>query len=54
MIVPDSQKLFAWDELEDSPSLQTVKALLATVPDGLLLAAPCPAPAGRSPTWRRS
>lgn len=39
MIVPDSPTLFAWDELEDSPSLQTVKALLAAVPDGPLLAA---------------
>lgn len=33
-----TQPLFAWEALEDSPSLQTVKAFLASVPDGALLA----------------
>lgn len=32
-------KLFAWDALEDSPSLQTVRAFLEAVPDAALLAA---------------
>jgi len=32
-----TQPLFAWEALEDSPSLQTVRALLAIVPDGRLL-----------------
>jgi hypothetical protein len=31
--------LFAWDALEDSPSLQTVRTFLQAVPDGPLLAA---------------
>jgi hypothetical protein len=31
------QPLFAWDCLEDSPSLQTIKDLLAALPDGKLL-----------------
>jgi hypothetical protein len=33
------QPLFAWEALEDSPSLQTVRAFLQAVPDGPLLAA---------------
>jgi hypothetical protein len=37
MIVHAAHPLFAWDELEDSPSLQTVKDLLATLPDAKLL-----------------
>ena len=32
-----TQPLFAWEALEDSPSLQTVRDLLAVVPDGRLL-----------------
>jgi hypothetical protein len=32
-----TKPLFAWDCLEDSPSLATVKALLASVPDTRLL-----------------
>jgi hypothetical protein len=32
-----TQPLFAWEALEDSPSLQTVRDLLAIVPDGKLL-----------------
>lgn len=36
----DWQKpLFAWDCLEDSPSLKTVREIMATVPDGKLLEA---------------
>ena len=31
------QPLFAWEALEDSPSLQTVRAFLETVPDASLL-----------------
>ena len=30
--------LFAWEALDDSPSLATIKAFLAAVPDGALLA----------------
>jgi hypothetical protein len=37
MIVHEAKPLFAWDCLEDSPSLQTIKALLAALPDGKLL-----------------
>ncbi|MCX5671349.1 MAG: transposase [Planctomycetota bacterium] len=32
-----TQPLFAWEALEDNPSLQTVRDLLAIVPDGRLL-----------------
>ena len=32
-----TQPLFAWESLEDCPSLQTVRDLLAIVPDGRLL-----------------
>lgn len=37
MIVHTAKPLFAWDCLEDSPSLQTVKELLAVLPDAKLL-----------------
>lgn len=37
IIVPAAKPLFAWDELEDSPSLQTIKDLLAALPDAKLL-----------------
>jgi hypothetical protein len=37
MIIHAAKPLFAWDELEDCPSLQTIKDLLATLPDGKLL-----------------
>lgn len=37
MIVHAAKPLFAWDELEDSPSLRTIKDLLAALPDGKLL-----------------
>jgi hypothetical protein len=34
-----TKPLFAWEELEDNPSLQTVKELLIVIPDGPLLEA---------------
>jgi hypothetical protein len=34
-----SKPLFAWEEMEDSPSLATIRELLAVIPDGPLLAA---------------
>jgi len=37
MILQAAKPLFAWDDLEDSPSLQTIKALIATLPDAKLL-----------------
>jgi hypothetical protein len=37
MIIHATKPLFAWDCLEDSPSLRTVKELLAALPDGKLL-----------------
>jgi len=37
MLVAITKPLFAWDCLEDSPSLQTIKNLLAALPDGKLL-----------------
>jgi hypothetical protein len=37
MIIHQAKPLFAWDCLEDSPSLKTIKALLAALPDGKLL-----------------
>jgi Transposase DDE domain len=39
MIPTLCRPLFAWDELADSPSLQALRALLAAIPDGRLLAA---------------
>jgi hypothetical protein len=32
-----TKPLFAWDCLEDSPSLGTIKAFLESIPDGPLL-----------------
>jgi Transposase DDE domain/Transposase domain (DUF772) len=37
MVIHAAKPLFAWDCLEDSPSLKTVKDLLAALPDGKLL-----------------
>lgn len=37
MFIAQSKPLFAWDCLEDSPSLKTIRELLATLPDGPLL-----------------
>jgi Transposase DDE domain/Transposase domain (DUF772) len=37
MIIHTTKPLFAWDCLEDSPSLQTIKDLLGALPDGKLL-----------------
>jgi hypothetical protein len=37
MVIHTAKPLFAWDCLEDSPSLQTIKDLLAALPDGKLL-----------------
>jgi hypothetical protein len=37
MVIHTTKPLFAWDCLEDSPSLQTIKDLLAALPDGKLL-----------------
>jgi hypothetical protein len=39
MIIQTTKPLFAWDCLDDSPSLNSIRELLATVPDGKLLAA---------------
>jgi DDE family transposase/transposase-like protein DUF772 len=36
-IIHHAKPLFAWDCLEDSPALQTIKDLLAALPDGTLL-----------------
>ena len=38
MLIQATKALFAWDCLEDSPSLATIRELLAVVPDGALLA----------------
>lgn len=38
MLIHATKPLFAWDCLEDSPSLSTVRELLAAIPDGKLLA----------------
>jgi hypothetical protein len=37
MTIHAAKPLFAWDCLEDSPSLKTVRELLAALPDGKLL-----------------
>ncbi len=37
MIIHETKPLFAWDDLEDSPALQTIKDLLAALPDAKLL-----------------
>lgn len=39
MLIQATKPLFAWDELEDSPSLATIKRVLAAIPDAKLLAA---------------
>jgi hypothetical protein len=38
MLIPATRPLFAWSELEDSPSLQTIRAVLSSLPDEHLLA----------------
>ena len=38
MRIAMTKPLFAWDGLEDSPSLRTIRKFLAAVPDGKLLA----------------
>lgn len=37
MRIPITKPLFAWDALEDSPSLNTIRSFLDAVPDGTLL-----------------
>ena len=37
MLIARTKPLFAWDCLEDSPSLATLKEFLAAIPDGRLL-----------------
>jgi hypothetical protein len=37
MVLHPAKPLFDWDSLEDSPSLQTIKDLLASLPDAKLL-----------------
>lgn len=37
MIIHATRPLFAWSELEDSPSLQTIRAVLSSLPDQALL-----------------
>ena len=37
MRIAITKPLFAWESLEDSPSLQTVRDFLAAIPDGRLL-----------------
>lgn len=39
MRIAMTARLFPWEALEDSPSLKTIQALLAAIPDGQLLAA---------------
>ena len=39
MIVPATKPLFAWDELQTSPTLGTIRAALEAIPDAPLLAA---------------
>jgi hypothetical protein len=39
MLIAWSKPLFAWEELEDCPSLDTIRELLAAIPDGALLEA---------------
>jgi hypothetical protein len=38
MIIGITKPLFPWDALEDSPSLQSIRTLLESIPDGKLLA----------------
>ena len=37
MLIALTKPLFAWDSVEDNPSLATVQEFLAAVPDGRLL-----------------
>src|SRR5262245_12248837 len=37
MLIPATRPLFAWPELEDSPSLLTIRAVLSSLPDQRLL-----------------
>ena len=37
IVIPAAKPLFAWDELEDSPSLSTIKEILHSLPDAKLL-----------------
>jgi hypothetical protein len=37
MLIAATRPLFAWSELEDSPSLQTIRSVLASLPDQPLL-----------------
>ena len=37
MVLHPAKPLFDWESLEDSPSLQTIKDLLAALPDAKLL-----------------
>src|SRR5436305_673112 len=37
MLIHATRPLFAWSELEDSPSLQTIRAVLSSLPDQHLL-----------------
>src|ERR1700751_4115315 len=37
MVLHPAKPLFDWEALEDSPSLQTIKDLIATLPDAKLL-----------------
>jgi hypothetical protein len=37
MRIAETKPLFAWDCLEDGPSLKAIRALLAAIPDGVLL-----------------
>jgi hypothetical protein len=39
MLIHASRPLFAWSELEDSPSLQAIRSVLSSLPDGPLLEA---------------
>ena len=36
MLLASHQPLFAWDALEDSPSIGTIQRLLASIPDASL------------------
>ena len=37
MRIPVTMPLFAWDALEDSPTLATIREALASIPDAKLL-----------------
>jgi len=37
MHIPETAPLFAWNHLEDDPSLKTIKECLKSIPDGKLL-----------------